>query len=163
MLTLIVVLCALTLVVVLSLCVDPHRRVIVVLASPAVGQPAAAVGLLTLVVLLCSQVDNKTLQSQHGSVASQNALLQQRHMSLECDHGEVCATRDDLQSAHDSLAADHDALQLLHHQLTAEYDALVTQHATLKATYKSMKNEYRELQEQQVGRCIYSIYLVDFG
>lgn len=94
------------------------------------------------------QVNIATLNSQNGSLISQQMTLQLANSQLAAEKEEIIKQLDCLKDKQDNLLRDQVALQTLHEQLNTEYETLLSEREPVKATIRDLKIENRELKEK---------------
>lgn len=94
------------------------------------------------------QVNIATLNSQNGSLISQQMTLQLANSQLAAEKEEIIKQLEVLKDKQDNLLRDQVALQTLHEQLNTEYETLLSEREPVKATVRDLKLENRELKEK---------------
>lgn len=94
------------------------------------------------------QVNIATLNSQNGSLISQQMTLQLANSQLAAEKEEIIKQLEILKDKQDNLLRDQVALQTLHEQLNTEYEMLLSEREPVKVTIRDLKLENRELKEK---------------
>ncbi|CAG4930092.1 unnamed protein product [Colias eurytheme] len=94
------------------------------------------------------QVNIATLNSQNGSLISQQMTLQLANSQLAAEKEEVIKQLEVLKDKQDNLLRDQVALQTIHEQLNMEYEMLLSEKEPVKAAIKDLKLENRDLKEK---------------
>lgn len=94
------------------------------------------------------QVNIATLNSQNGSLISQQMTLQLANSQLAAEKEEIIKQLEVLKDKQDNLLRDQVALQTLHEQLNTEYEMLLSEREPVKAAFRDLKLENREQREK---------------
>ncbi|KAJ0183257.1 hypothetical protein K1T71_001233 [Dendrolimus kikuchii] len=94
------------------------------------------------------QVNIATLNSQNGSLISQQMTLQLANSQLAAEKEEIIKQLEVLKDKQDNLLRDQVALQTLHEQLNTEYEMLLSEREPVKVTIRDLKLDNRELKSK---------------
>ncbi|KPJ19852.1 Protein Daple [Papilio machaon] len=97
------------------------------------------------------EVNVATLNSQNGSLISQQMTLQLANSQLAAEKEEILKQLEVLKDKQDNLLRDQVALQTLHEQLNTEYEMLLSEKEPVKIAMRDLKLENRELKEKIVN------------
>lgn len=96
------------------------------------------------------QVNIATLNSQNGSLMSQQMTLHLANSQLAAEKEEIMKQLEVLKDKQDNLMRDQVALKTLHEQLNTEYEELLSEREPIKVSVRDLKIENRELKENLV-------------